>query len=222
MKTLLLSLLCVFVWSQHTEGLTDQQVTLGQSVTVTCEFRLRAITWFVIKSSARPVMIWRTFASEKPIHYYDEKFRSKYSEGSRSQLIINNVTADDLGIYYCIIPGETTLEVSDGIRLDTGGAHQNFDELEEQNPPQDQRSYRILIVIFTLLIVMLSAAVIGLLMMNRKLSQKIPKYVNGHQISERRITSFPTSGTVVPPQNSLTDREYQEILPESTYELATY
>ncbi|ROL55454.1 hypothetical protein DPX16_20830 [Anabarilius grahami] len=35
MKTLLLSLLCVFVWSQHTEGFTDQQVTLGQSVTVT-------------------------------------------------------------------------------------------------------------------------------------------------------------------------------------------
>ncbi|KAK9967343.1 hypothetical protein ABG768_001746 [Culter alburnus] len=121
MKTLLLSLICVFVWSQHTEGLTDQQVTLGQSVTVTCEFRLRAITWFVIKSSARPMMIWRKVSPEKPIHYYDEKFRNKYSEGSRSQLIINNVTADDLGIYYCIIPGEKTLEVSDGIRLDTGG-----------------------------------------------------------------------------------------------------
>ncbi|ROL55455.1 hypothetical protein DPX16_20831 [Anabarilius grahami] len=209
---------CVFVWSQHTEGFTDQQVTLGQSVTVTCEFRLKAVIWFVIKSSARPVMILRTFGSEKP-EYYDEKFRNKYSEGSRSQLIINNVNADDLGTYYCVKPG-WTLEISDGIRLDTTVAHRDPNESEQQNPPQDQRAYQILIVMFTLLIVMLSAAVIGLLVMNRKLSQKIPKYVNGHQISKRRITSIQTNGTVVPPQNPLTDHEYLEVLPYSAYEVA--
>ncbi|KAK9967345.1 hypothetical protein ABG768_001748 [Culter alburnus] len=118
MKTLLLSLLCVFVWSQHTEGFTDQQVTLGQNVTLSCEFKCKAAIWFVIKSSARPVMLLRTFGSEEA-DYYDEKFRNKYSEGSRSQLIINNVTADDLGTYYCIKAG-WALQVSDGIRLDTG------------------------------------------------------------------------------------------------------
>ncbi|KAK9967346.1 hypothetical protein ABG768_001749 [Culter alburnus] len=124
MKTLLLSLLCVFVWSQHTQGFTDQQVTLGQSVTVTCEFRLKAVTWFMIKPFVRSVKILQTFESEEA-EYYDEKFRNKYSEGSRSQLIINNVTADDLGIYYCIMPG---WGISDGIRLDTTDVTQEDSE----------------------------------------------------------------------------------------------
>ncbi|XDV22600.1 hypothetical protein PO909_027465 [Leuciscus waleckii] len=119
MKTLLLSLLCVFVCSQHTEGVTDQQVTLGQSVTLACEFKCKAVIWFVIKPSVRPVMILRTSESEKP-DYYDKKFRNKYTEGSRSQLIINTVTVDDLGTYYCIKPG-WALQISDGMRLDTTG-----------------------------------------------------------------------------------------------------
>lgn len=105
--------------SQHTEGVTDQQVTLGQNVTLACEFKCKAAIWFVIKPSVRPVMILRTFGSEEA-DYYDEKFHNKYTEGSRSQLLINTVTVEDLGTYYCIKPG-WALAISDGIRLDTTG-----------------------------------------------------------------------------------------------------
>ncbi|RXN30488.1 hypothetical protein ROHU_017767 [Labeo rohita] len=118
MKTLLLSLLCLFVWCQTTEALTDQQVVLGQSVTLACEYRLKGVIWFVMKLPARPEMILRTFGSKEKAEYYDEKFREKYSEGDRSQLVINNVSDDDLGIYYCIKPG-FALQISDGIRLNT-------------------------------------------------------------------------------------------------------
>ncbi|XP_039538181.1 uncharacterized protein LOC120486312 [Pimephales promelas] len=210
MKTLLLSLLCVFVCSQHTEGVSDQQVTLGQRVTLACEFNLKAVIWFVIKPSVRPVMIMRTFGSENP-EYYDEKFRNKYSEGSRSQLIIYTVTVDDLGTYYCIKPG-WDLKISDGMRLDTT----DTDEPEQKNPQQNQ----ILIVMFTLLMVVLFAAVIGLVIMNRKMSKKIPRYVNSQQILGRRTTSIRTNGTAVP--HPLTDHEYLEVLPSSEYEIATY
>ncbi|XP_058617725.1 uncharacterized protein LOC131531166 [Onychostoma macrolepis] len=117
MKTLLLSLLCLFVWNQSTEALTDQQVVLGQSVTLACEYRLKGVIWFVMKLPARPEMILRTFGSEKT-EYYDEKFREKYSEGDRSRLVINNINVDDLGIYYCIKPG-FALQISDGIGLHT-------------------------------------------------------------------------------------------------------
>ncbi|KAK2906794.1 hypothetical protein Q8A67_005779 [Cirrhinus molitorella] len=116
MKTLLLSLLCLFVWNQTTEALTDQQVVLGQSVTLACEYRLKGVIWFVMKP-ARPEMILRTFGTGKA-EYYDEKFRENYSEGDRSQLVINNVSGEDLGIYYCVKPG-FALQISDGIRLHT-------------------------------------------------------------------------------------------------------
>ncbi|XP_043078951.1 uncharacterized protein LOC122327565 isoform X2 [Puntigrus tetrazona] len=120
MKTPLLSLLCLFVWSQSTEALTDQEVVLGQSVTLSCEYRLKAVVWFVMKLPARPEMIMRTFGSEKA-EYYDEKYREKYSEGGRSRLVINNISEDDLGIYYCIKPG-FSLKISGGIRLHTAEA----------------------------------------------------------------------------------------------------
>ncbi|KAL1251568.1 hypothetical protein QQF64_019364 [Cirrhinus molitorella] len=87
MKTLLLSLLCLFVWNQTTEALTDQQVVLGQSVTLACEYRLKGVIWFVMKLPARPEMILRTFGTGKA-EYYDEKFRENYSEGDRSQSVM--------------------------------------------------------------------------------------------------------------------------------------
>ncbi|XP_016428484.1 uncharacterized protein LOC107756023 isoform X1 [Sinocyclocheilus rhinocerous] len=217
MKTLLLSLLCLFVWSQSTEALTDQQVVLGQSVTLACEYRLKVVTWFVMKLPAHPEMILRTFGSEKP-EYYDEKFREKYTEGDRSHLVINNVSVDDLGIYYCIKPG-FALQISDGIslhttemskddsgrtRLHTTESPRNHNEPEQKNPPQDQTTLQIPIIMLSLLTVVLFAAVIGLLMMNHKLSKKIPKYVNAHQISTMKFLES---------NRGKTDPEYLEVLP---------
>ncbi len=110
------------MWSQSTEALTDQQVVLGQTVTLACEYRLKPVIWFVMKLPARSMMILRTFASsdDTETDYYQEKFRNKYLEGNRSELVINNVSVDDLGIYYCIKAGFSQ-QISDGIRLHTTG-----------------------------------------------------------------------------------------------------
>ncbi|XP_016362834.1 uncharacterized protein LOC107704426 isoform X1 [Sinocyclocheilus anshuiensis] len=203
MKTLLLSLLCLFVWNQTTEAFTDQRLVLGQNVTLACEFRLKAIIWFVMKLPARPEMILRTFGPPKQVEYYNTKFISKYSEGGCSRLFINNVSADDLGIYYCIKPG-WYLEVSNGTRLHTSESPQSHNEPEQKNPAQDQTALQILIIMFSLLTVVLFAAVIGLLMMNHKLSKNIPEYVNGHQISTMKFRES---------NRGKTDPEYLEVLP---------
>ncbi len=113
----------LFVWSQSTEALTDQQVVLGQTVTLVCEYRLKPVIWFVMKLPARPEMILRTFEAPKQAKYYYNKFIRKYSKRGWSRLSINEVSVDDLGIYYCIKPGHN-LQISDGIRLHTTGKWQ--------------------------------------------------------------------------------------------------
>ncbi|KAK2906791.1 hypothetical protein Q8A67_005776 [Cirrhinus molitorella] len=203
MKTLLLSLLCLFLWNQSTEALTDQQVDLGQNVTLACEFNIKAVIWFVTKLPARPEMILRTYGPPAQPIYYNQKLINKYSEGGWSRLLINKVSVDDLGIYYCIKPSKlnSNPEVSDGIRLHTADPSHN--ETEQKNPPQDQTTLQIPIIIFSLLTVVLFAAVIGLLVMNHKLSKRIPKYANAHQISTRLHES----------NRGKTDPVYIEVLP---------
>ncbi|XP_018920461.1 uncharacterized protein LOC109047208 isoform X1 [Cyprinus carpio] len=220
MKTLLLSLLCLFVWSQSTDALTDQQVVLGQNVTLACEFNLKAVIWFVTKLPARPEMILRTYGSPQQAKYYNNKFIRKYSEGGWSRLLINEVSVDDLGIYYCIKPGnDLKVMVSDGIRLQTTETSQydsgltslhttesppSGNETEEKNPPQDQTTLQIPIIMLSLLTVVLFAAVIGLLIMNHKLSKEIPKYANAHQISTMKFCES---------NRGKTDPAYLEVLP---------
>ncbi|KAL1251570.1 hypothetical protein QQF64_019366 [Cirrhinus molitorella] len=218
MKTLLLSLLCLFLWNQSTEALTDQQVDLGQNVTLACEFNIKAVIWFVTKLPARPEMILRTYGPPAQPIYYNQKLINKYSEGGWSRLLINKVSVDDLGIYYCIKPSKlnSNPEVSDGIRLHTAETlsqdksdrtrlHKDpsHNETEQKNPPQDQTTLQIPIIIFSLLTVVLFAAVIGLLVMNHKLSKRIPKYANAHQISTRLHES----------NRGKTDPVYIEVLP---------
>ncbi|XP_018920462.1 uncharacterized protein LOC109047208 isoform X2 [Cyprinus carpio] len=205
MKTLLLSLLCLFVWSQSTDALTDQQVVLGQNVTLACEFNLKAVIWFVTKLPARPEMILRTYGSPQQAKYYNNKFIRKYSEGGWSRLLINEVSVDDLGIYYCIKPGnDLKVMVSDGIRLQTTESPPSGNETEEKNPPQDQTTLQIPIIMLSLLTVVLFAAVIGLLIMNHKLSKEIPKYANAHQISTMKFCES---------NRGKTDPAYLEVLP---------
>ncbi|XP_016138111.1 uncharacterized protein [Sinocyclocheilus grahami] len=211
MKTLLLSLICLFVWNQTTEAFTDQRLVLGQNVTVACEFNLKAIIWFVMKLPARPEMILQTFGQPKQVEYYNKKLISKYSEGGWSHLLINNVSADDLGMYYCIKPGRN-LKVSNGIRLHTSESPRSHNEPEQKS----QTALQIFIIMFSLLTVVLFAAVIRLLMMNHKLSKKNPEYVNGHQISTMKFRES---------NRGKTDPEYIEVLPNirgPVYESASY
>ncbi|XP_050951475.1 uncharacterized protein LOC127154110 isoform X2 [Labeo rohita] len=76
--------------------------------------------------------------------------------------------------------------------------------VEDKNPPQDQTTLQIAIIMLSLLTVVLFAAVIGLLAMNHKLSKNIPTYVNAHQISTLKFRER---------NRGKADPEYIEILP---------
>ncbi|XP_051550607.1 uncharacterized protein LOC127438796 [Myxocyprinus asiaticus] len=167
MKTAQLSLLYLLVCCQISGALTDELVVLGQNVTIVCEFHLKAIFWFKLNQPDAPVEIMRTFGSPKEPAYSNSKFSNKYSEGDLGCLFISHITADELGSYYCVKPGES-LKLSKGIRVYTSG----------QNLTQHHTAYQILTVTFSLLSVVLFVAIIGLLKINHKLCKKSPVYEN--------------------------------------------
>ncbi len=99
---------------QAAENLTDQQINLGQNVTINCDLK-NEVYWFLLKLPYSSVMILRSF-SNPTLFYYNESFRQKYSVTSKNNLFINHVTTDELGVYFCMsIDGDPQL--SKGTRL---------------------------------------------------------------------------------------------------------
>ncbi len=49
-----------------------------------------------------PTVILRSFSTPAPPFYTNDTFRKKYSVQFKHRLVINNVTADELGVYYCM------------------------------------------------------------------------------------------------------------------------
>ncbi|XP_058615374.1 uncharacterized protein LOC131529616 isoform X1 [Onychostoma macrolepis] len=90
--------LCLLIWCQAAETLTDQLTNLGQNVTINCDIK-NEVYWFLLKLPYSSVIL-RSFSYPDPF-YYNEHFRKKYSLQS-NHLFINNVTIDDLGVYYCM------------------------------------------------------------------------------------------------------------------------
>ncbi|XP_026110468.1 uncharacterized protein LOC113083700 isoform X1 [Carassius auratus] len=204
MRTVQLLLLCLLV-CQTTESLTDKLVNLGANVTLDCPIDVKDIYWVFQKLTDSPLLILRTFTTQSKT---DKRLRNKYSSLTFSRLFIMNVTMNELGIYYCVKP-DKTLQISNGTRLYITEVSQDdssnttlpiTESLRSHNPPQDQ----IPIIILSLLTVALFAAVIGLLMMNHKLSKEIPKYANFHQISTMKFGES---------NRGKTDTVYLEVLP---------
>ncbi|KAI7791182.1 hypothetical protein IRJ41_011771 [Triplophysa rosa] len=104
----------LLIWSQTAETITDRLTDLGQNVTINCDLHEEEVYWFLLKLTGPPVMILRTFSSP---FYYNERFTNKYSVESKHHLSINNVTHDELGVYYCMSPETTSKELSNGTRL---------------------------------------------------------------------------------------------------------
>ncbi|XP_051549603.1 uncharacterized protein LOC127438229 isoform X3 [Myxocyprinus asiaticus] len=107
----------LWVWCPATESLIDKWVNLGENVTLDCNLGNKEIYWFFLKLPDSLVVILRTFTSESiSAHFYDNQFKNKYSSQNWSRLIISNITADELGIYYCA-KTVSLLQLNNGTRL---------------------------------------------------------------------------------------------------------
>uniref|UniRef100_A0A8C1BSV1 Ig-like domain-containing protein n=1 Tax=Cyprinus carpio carpio TaxID=630221 RepID=A0A8C1BSV1_CYPCA len=150
----------LFMWSQATESLTNTAVTLGADVIISCDLDIEEIYWYKQKSPDPPEFILRTFDSTyEETQYENSIFKLKYSVKTNSRLFIRNITADELGVYYCVKTSEP-LKFSNGTKIyNTDFVHKNQTDLV----PRDQKPWLIVTIITSVLSVFVIFAVIGLI-----------------------------------------------------------
>ncbi|KTF95572.1 hypothetical protein cypCar_00024081, partial [Cyprinus carpio] len=83
-------------------AVSDLLTDLGSNVIINCDLDENEVYWILLKTPDPPTVILRTFPTPIPPHYYNKTFRKKYSVQFKHRLVINNVTADELGVYYCM------------------------------------------------------------------------------------------------------------------------
>ncbi|XP_052394451.1 uncharacterized protein LOC127942631 [Carassius gibelio] len=94
-------LLFLLIWCQAAETLTDQLTDLGLNVSINCDLDEQEVNWLLLKLPDPPVMILLS-STTSATFYYAKTFKHKYSVQGKHHLFINNVTLDDLGLYYCV------------------------------------------------------------------------------------------------------------------------
>ncbi len=82
-------------------AVADLLTDLGSNVRINCDLDENEVYWILLKTADPPTVILRSFSTPSP-HYYNKTFRKKYSVQFKHRLVINNVTADELGVYYCM------------------------------------------------------------------------------------------------------------------------
>ncbi|KTF75294.1 hypothetical protein cypCar_00022315 [Cyprinus carpio] len=170
----------LLMWSQVTESLTNTAVTLGADVIISCDLDIEEIYWYKQKSPDPPEFILRTYSSTyEGAEYENSIFTHKYSVKTNSRLFIRNITADELGVYYCVKTSEPR-KFSNGIRIyitglyncvtsDAPPKYSNSTSLyvtdsvhENQTESQQETPWRNLTIITSVLNVLLIVALIGL------------------------------------------------------------
>ncbi|KAK7137289.1 hypothetical protein R3I93_017391 [Phoxinus phoxinus] len=157
----------LFMLYQATESLTNTPVTLGSDVIITCDLDIKEIYWFKQKLPDPPVLILRTYSNTFEGGKYENNiFIHKYSVKTNSRLSIKNITIDELGVYYCVKTSEP-LKFSNGTKIYISDfVHKNITDSVHRNQtddaPQHQISWRNMTIIFILLNVLLTIALIGM------------------------------------------------------------
>uniref|UniRef100_A0A8C2FXJ2 Ig-like domain-containing protein n=1 Tax=Cyprinus carpio TaxID=7962 RepID=A0A8C2FXJ2_CYPCA len=151
----------LLMWSQVTESLTNTAVTLGADVIISCDLGIKDIYWYKQKSPDPPESILRTFSNRTEVAKYENSiFEDKYSVKTNSRLFIRNITADELGVYYCVKTSEPQ-KFSNGTKIYiTDAVHKN--KTESNAAPQHETPWRNLTIISVLFNVLLIIALIGL------------------------------------------------------------
>ncbi len=113
-KLIYFYLIGVLICSQY--GVADLITDLGSNVSITCDLDENEVYWISLKTADPPTVILRSFPTPISPHYYNKTLRKKYSVQFKHCLVINNVTADELGVYYCMNTG-TPPKLSNSTRI---------------------------------------------------------------------------------------------------------
>ncbi|KAG1927253.1 hypothetical protein F2P79_024391 [Pimephales promelas] len=144
--------LYLLIWCEAAETLTDQLTDLGLNVSINCDFDVKEVYWLLQKLPDSPVGILIS-STTSSIHHYSKAFRQKYSVQSNHRLFINNVTIDDLGLYYCVTK-DGPPKYSDGTRIHISGPTPTA-EIQNQTAvkiiERNQTHWQIIILISALL-----------------------------------------------------------------------
>ncbi|XP_059424718.1 uncharacterized protein LOC132159182 [Carassius carassius] len=108
--------LYLLIWCQAAETLIDQLTDFGQNVTINCDIDAKVATWVLLNLPNPPVVLLDSLLNPPSTFYYKNNFRFKYSVQPKHRLSINNITLNELGVYYCMNT-ETEVKFSNGTRL---------------------------------------------------------------------------------------------------------
>ncbi len=97
-------------------AVADLITDLGSNVSINCDLDENEVYWILLKTADPPTVILRSFPTPISPHFYYNTFRKKYSVQFKHRLVINNVTADELGVYYCMNTG-TPPKLSNSTRI---------------------------------------------------------------------------------------------------------
>ncbi|XP_049327291.1 uncharacterized protein LOC125787298 [Astyanax mexicanus] len=152
------------------DGFYDLLVDLGQSVTIDCEISVKDVHWFLMKPPHSIVYILRSFSGMTTDAVYgDQAFRERFSLKHNGSLFIQNITVNELGIYYCMNP-ESSQKISNGTRLHSklhADDHHNQTETNQQlrnkiqHKDEEIRLWKSLLILSCLMMCILLITVTG-------------------------------------------------------------
>ncbi|XP_077081891.1 uncharacterized protein LOC143735616 [Siphateles boraxobius] len=132
-------------------AVSDQLTDSGSNVTINCDLDENEVYWILLKTPDPPTVILRSMSTTSSPFYTNETFRQKYSVQFKHCLVINNVTADELGVYYCMNT-RTPPKLSNSTRLHFTESTQ-ITECHNQkvvnNIDQNQTQWQIIIIIIS-------------------------------------------------------------------------
>ncbi|KAF4097850.1 hypothetical protein G5714_021858 [Onychostoma macrolepis] len=147
-------------------AVSDLLTDSGSNVTINCDLDENEVYWILLKTADPPTVILRSFSKPIPPFYTNDTSRKKYSVQFKHRLVINNVTADELGVYYCMNT-RTPPKLSNSTRIYFNESTQLTAVTECPNHTvidyTDQTHRKIIIIISALMNGLLIIVLIGLL-----------------------------------------------------------
>ncbi|XP_043078286.1 uncharacterized protein LOC122327157 [Puntigrus tetrazona] len=170
-RTMKIMLLQLYVLTCCQYAVTDLITDLGSNVTINCDLDEDEVYWILLKTADPPTVILRSFSTQtKSPFYHNKTFRKNYSVQSKHRLVINNVTADELGVYYCMNT-ETPPKLSNSTRI-------YFKEPVQISKCLDHTHWQIIIIISGLMNGLLIMVVIGLVKVFVVGNRRSPEQLN--------------------------------------------
>ncbi|XP_039550764.1 uncharacterized protein LOC120495325 [Pimephales promelas] len=135
-------------------AVSDQLTDLGSNVTINCDLDENEVYWILLKTPDPPTVILRSTSNPTAPFYSNKTFRKKYSLQFNHHLVINNVTADELGVYYCMntrtppkLSNSTRLHFTESTQITECHNHTAMEFIDQNQIDKNQKQYQIIIII---------------------------------------------------------------------------